>query len=67
MTRLEANRLILAKLSKIAEEYPDWRFTQIMENSGLVDDVDARWYEESEKTLKKIDYRCERSLVLQKL
>lgn len=67
MTRLEANRLILAKLSKIAEEYPDWRFIQIMENSGLVGDVDARWYEESEKTLKRIERQCERSLVLQKL
>lgn len=42
MTRLEANRKIIQKLAVVVEQFPDWRFTQI---------IDSQWHVESEKTL----------------
>ena len=51
MTRLEANRKIVQKLAAVVEQFPDWRFTQIIENCNIIKDIDSQWYIESEKTL----------------
>jgi len=56
MTRLDANREIVKTISAAVEEFPDWRFHQIMQNLGLElgnPDWDP-WYEESEKTLAQL-------------
>lgn len=53
MTRQEANREIIKRLSKIVEDYPDLRFTQIL--GGLSLD-DCLYYEESESTLRLTDW-----------
>jgi hypothetical protein len=51
MNRLEANREILKHLSHIVESCPDWRFQQILFNSGLYTHNKDRFYEESTETL----------------
>lgn len=51
MTRLEANRKIVQKLAAIVEQFPDWRFTQSIENCNIIIGIDSQWYIESEKTL----------------
>lgn len=36
MTRIEANRIILEKISNVVESHPDWRFHQILQNMNIV-------------------------------
>lgn len=56
MSRIEANRKIIAKLSVIVEQCPDWRFQQILQNAGISSRFgEDLWYEESEKTLQKLE------------
>lgn len=50
MTRLEANRKILEKLSEIIERRPDLRFQQILQNYEIVDPHYDAFYEESVET-----------------
>lgn len=59
MTRQEANKVLLDKISKVVEAYPDWRFGQILYNLNIVRmDANRRimdpFYEESTETLEKI-------------
>lgn len=56
MKRVEANRKIVQILAGLVENYPDWRFQQILQNIGISSsDGRDRWYEESEETLKNIE------------
>ena len=60
MNRQEANRKILNLLSAAVEQYPDWRFHQILQNLQInLRDVTEfkchdQFYEESEETLDRI-------------
>ena len=59
MTRQEANKKILEKLSKMVEKYPDWRFGQLLVNCDLLEIIEPGivadpFHEESEQTLKNI-------------
>ena len=54
MTRQEANRKILELVSKAVEEFPDWRFHQILQNLGVEQPAIDQWYEESDETLNNI-------------
>ena len=49
--RQEYNYKCLDILKEMIENYPDWRFTQIIFNIGLAED---RFYEESIDTFEKI-------------
>lgn len=56
-SRLEANRAIVGKIAEAVEEFPDWRFHQIMQNLGLEpggSDGDP-FYEESARTLARLE------------
>lgn len=55
MTRQEANRKILEKISKVVEREPDWRFHQILQNIGVTQGGYDQWHEESAETLSNID------------
>lgn len=55
MSRLESNRKIVEKLGELVEKYPEWRFHQILQNSGIVESNGDQWYEESEHTLKTLE------------
>jgi hypothetical protein len=48
------NRKILSIISNIIEQYPDWRFQQILTNLNLVTVGRDRFYEEPDDTLKMI-------------
>lgn len=58
MTRIEANRIILEKISNVVESHPDWRFHQILQNMNIVklngNVVVDQFFEESGKTLEDI-------------
>lgn len=54
MRRLEANRAILKELSDIVEQFPEWRFHQLLVNIGIEVPGEDKFYEESEKTLAEI-------------
>ena len=54
MTRQEANRKILDLVGKAIEEFPDWRFHQILQNMWIEQPAIDQWYEESEDTLNNI-------------
>ena len=54
MTRLEANRSIVNLIKETIEEYPDWRFHQILQNIGVEKPGTDQWYEESTETLRNI-------------
>lgn len=60
MKRQKANRKILSLLSAAVEQYPDWRFHQILQNLQInLRDVTEfkcqdQFYEESEETLDRI-------------
>ena len=54
MTRQEANRQILELVGKAVEEFPDWRFHQILQNMGIEQPAIDQWYEESDETLCNI-------------
>lgn len=58
MTRYQANKAILALLTTFVEEYPDWRFGQILVNSNVLSHSNGEtcedpFYEESIETLEK--------------
>ena len=52
MTRQEANRKLLEKITKVVEAEPDWRFHQILQNIGIEDRDRDQWLDESVKTLE---------------
>ena len=51
MNRQEANRKILELVSRAVEDFPDWRFHQILQNLGVEQPAIDQWYEESDETL----------------
>lgn len=57
MDRLVANRSIVAVLAVEVEKHPDFRFHQLLESTGLVKPGEDRFYEESEKTLQRLQSR----------
>lgn len=52
MTRQEANREILKRLTEVVEGHPDLRFGQILHSLDLVSTL---YYEESTTTLNLLD------------
>lgn len=54
MKRQDDNRKILELVSKAVEEFPDWRFHQILQNLGIEQPFNDQWYEESCVTLRNI-------------
>ena len=54
--RQEANREILKLVKEAVEEHPDWRFHQILQNMGVEQPAIDQWYEESEDTLRSINF-----------
>lgn len=65
MIRQEANRKILEILSECVERCPDWRFGQILDNSGAILQNIDMFFEESSETLNRMtdiaiteDMRC---------
>ena len=54
MNRQEANRQILELVSRAVEDFPDWRFHQILQNLGAEKPAIDQWYEESDETLCNI-------------
>ena len=58
MNRQEANKRILELIGKTVEEFPDWRFHQILQNIGVEQPAIDQWYEESIDTLKNININC---------
>jgi len=70
MTRLESNRDILNLLEYLIEKYPDQRFSQILQNFGLIKpnrpanpenriDWQNEFYMEPDELLKRIKQRIE--------
>lgn len=56
-SRIECNRAIAKKIADAVEEFPEWRFHQIMQNLGLElggPDWDP-FYEESAVTLARLE------------
>lgn len=51
MTRQEANRELVRRISEMVEMYPDLRFQQILMINGISDGTD-KFNEESTTTLK---------------
>lgn len=60
-SRLDANREIITLLTKAVEAYPDWRFTQLLQNLSInvrandVFAIEDRFYEESNETLDRVN------------
>lgn len=54
MNRQDDNRKILELVSRAVEEFPDWRFHQILQNLGIEQPFNDQWYEESCVTLRNI-------------
>ena len=59
MTRQEANKKILEKLTRMVEEHPDWRFGQILMNANVLLRIDFGkvrdpFYDESTETLENM-------------
>ena len=52
LSRYQANCLIMARLKRAIDMYPDQRFHQILENIGIERPTEDQWYEESEVTLE---------------
>lgn len=61
MSRLEENKQIVEKISKIVDACPQLRFIQLLWALGIVDGHD-RFYEESELTNKVIDINYKKLL-----
>ena len=56
LSRYRANCLIMAKLQRILDANPDWRFHQALQNSGISSSpAEDQFYEESEKTLANLN------------
>jgi hypothetical protein len=45
----------MAKLQRLIDKYPDQRFVQLLENFGIIDVTKDLFYEESERTLEKLE------------
>lgn len=54
MTRQEANRELVEKISEMVEAYPELRFHQLLMINGISNGKD-QFYEESEVTLKNFN------------
>ena len=54
LSRYQANCLIMAKLQRLIDRYPDQRFHQILQNIGVEDHGHDQFYEESTDTLETI-------------
>lgn len=52
-SRYKCNKEILNILADLIEEYPDWRFHQLLQNVRI-EDFSDRFYEESRETLKRL-------------
>ena len=52
--RLRSNRLILARLAELVEKHPDWRFHQLLQNTGVSRPGEDQFYEESKKTFENM-------------
>ena len=63
-SRYQANKLILAKLEKLVERYPDWRFNQILSNTDVVLEGKDMFYDESTETLERLEIRIEDNQLL---
>lgn len=61
LTRHQANCLIMVKLQRLIDRYPDQRFHQILQNIGVEDPGNDQFYEESVDTLVTI-HRFEEAL-----
>lgn len=61
MSRLEENKQIVEKISKIVNACPQLRFIQLLWALGIVDGQD-RFYEESEITNKVMDINYKKLL-----
>lgn len=55
LSRHQANCLIMAKLQRLIDKYPDQRFNQLLQNFGVTDATVDLYYEESERTLEKLE------------
>ena len=64
MTRYQANKQILEKLTKLVEKYPDWRFNQILSNTDVVLEGQDMFYDESTETLERLEIRIEDNQLL---
>lgn len=54
LSRYQANCLIMAKLQRAIDKYPDQRFHQILQNIRIESPAEDQWYEESVTTLENI-------------
>lgn len=54
MTRLEANREILKKLSRAAEAFPAMRLVQLLDSLDVIESGD-QFYDESEDSLESLE------------
>lgn len=54
MSRLEANRAIVAKITAMVEKYPDMRFNQLLQNMNIEHPGVDMWYVESSDLLANI-------------
>lgn len=52
-SRYNCNKEILNILTDLVEEYPDWRFHQLLQNVRI-EDFSDKFYEESVETLKRL-------------
>lgn len=57
MTRQEANRKLVKKISEMVEAYPELRFHQLLMINGISNGKD-QFYEESEVTLNNFSNGC---------
>lgn len=55
LSRQEANKKLLAILGKAVDSCPDLRFNQILEELWITEQRADLFYEESEKTLKRVE------------
>lgn len=66
VNRQENNRKLIKILSELVENYPDWRFGQLLFNAGYIDrkknslDIQDPFYEESKDTLTRVMSRVNR-------
>jgi len=55
-SRYQANCQVMAKLQRILDANPDWRFHQALQNCGIsLRGVSDQFYEESEDTLARLN------------
>lgn len=54
LSRYQANCLIMAKLQRLVDKWPQFRFQQLLQNCGIAENGCDKYYEESTKTLEKL-------------